>query len=358
MPRKEWSIILPPLALAGLLAGALLKLQGAWLGVGALLMVGAVMAAVHHAEIIALRVGEPYGSIILAVCVTVIEVALIVTLIIASGDKAASLARDTVFSAVMIACAGIVGGSIVASSIKHRTARFNPEGTASALATVITLAVLALVLPTFTDSKAGAQFNGTQLAFAALSSLILYGMFIFMQTVRHRDYFLPQGKQADNPNDHAEGPKGRAFIISLLLLIVSLAAIVGLAKLSSPALTEVVEAAGAPASAVGVLIALIVLLPESIAAIKNAAHGRAQTSFNLAYGSAMASIGLTIPAIAVASIWLKVPLILGLGSTQIVLLITVSLVAALTVLPGRATLQEGALHLVLFAAFLLLAFIP
>lgn len=356
MLKKEWSIILPLLALLALIAGIGAKPSGALLILGGLLIVGAVIAAVHHAEVIALRVGEPYGSIILAVAVTVIEVSLILAVILQSGDKAASLARDTVFSAVMIACAGVVGLSLVTSSIRHHTARFNPEGTASALATVITLAVLALVLPTFTDARPGPEFSPVQLAFAAGASLLLYVMFLFMQTVRHRDYFLPA--KVEDGDQHAERPSLRSTLLSLCALLISLVAVVGLAKLTSPAIEDALSSIGAPASAVGVVIALIVLLPESLAAVRNAASGRMQTSFNLAYGSAMASVGLTIPALALATVWIDTPLILGLGPVQIVLLLTTSLVAALTVLPGKATLQEGALHLVLLAAFVLLAFIP
>lgn len=355
MLKKEWSIIIPALSLL-VLAGAAGLGGGTVLLVGAVFIIGSVIAAVHHAEVIALRVGEPLGSIILAVAVTVIEVALIVTLILAGGEDVASLARDTVFSAVMIACAGIVGLSLLTSSIKHHTATFNPEGTASALATVITLAVLALVLPSFTNSAAGAQYTTTQLVFAALASLTLYGLFIFIQTMRHRDYFLPP--DADNPDLHAGRPKKREVALSATMLPLSLIAVVGLAKFTSKPLEGIISDIGAPASAIGVLIALVVLLPETIAALRNASHGRVQTSFNLAYGSAIASIGLTIPVIALASIWIDVPLVLGLGPTQIVLLFTTAIIAALTVLPGRATLQEGALHLVLFGAFLLLAFIP
>ena len=143
-----------------------------------------------------------------------------------------------------------------------------------------------------------------------------------------------------------------------MLLLVALVAVVGLAKIESPAIEDAVDAAGAPQSAVGVVIALLVLAPETLAAVRNACGDRVQTSLNLAFGSAMASIGLTIPAIAVASIWLDGPLVLGLGSTQIVLLAITVVVGAMTVLPGRATVQEGGVHLVLFAAFLFLAVNP
>ena len=284
---------------------------------------------------VAHRVGEPFGSLVLAVAVTVIEVALIVTLMVSGdGSDTETLARDTVFAAVMITTNGIVGISLLLGALHKGTASFNAEGTATALATVCTLAVLCLVLPTFTEGAPGAEFTSAQLAFAAVASLVLYGLFVVIQTVRHRDYFLPE---AAGPDDHADPPTDREAHTSLGLLVLSLVAVVGLAKLESSPIEDGVAAIGAPQSAVGVVIALLVLLPETLAAVRNARRNRVQTSFNLALGSAMASIGLTIPAIAIASIWLDGPLVLGLGATQIVLLAITAVVGALTVLPGRAT---------------------
>jgi Ca2+:H+ antiporter len=331
--------------------GIVLALVGAFLA-------GAVLAAVHHAEVVAHRVGESFGSLVLAVAVTVIEVALIVTLMVSAESGTATLARDTVCAAVMITCNGIVGLSLLVGTLRTRFAEFNAEGTATALATVATLATLTLVLPTFTTSRPGPEFSGAQLAFAAVASIALYGLFVFVQTVRHRDYFLPVGTAADDAEAHAAPPSSATAFAALGFLCVSLVAVVGLAKIESPAIEDAVDAIGAPPSAVGVVIALLVLLPETLAAVRNAIHDRMQTSFNLALGSAMASIGLTIPAIAVASIWLDGPLVLGLGSTQTVLLAITVVVTALTVLPGRATLQEGGVHLVLFASFLFLAVNP
>jgi len=321
-------------------------------------LAGAVLAAVHHAEVVAHRVGEPFGSLVLAVSVTVIEVALIVTLMVSggSGSETATLARDTVFAAVMITTNGILGISVLLGALHKGTASFNAEGTATALATVCTLAVVCLVLPSFTESAPGPEFTSGQLAFAAVASLALYGLFVWIQTIRHRDYFLPE--ETAGPDDHAAPPSDREALTSLGLLLVALVAVVGLAKLESGAIEDAVGAIGAPPSAVGVVIALLVLLPETLAAVRNARRNRVQTSFNLALGSAMASIGLTIPAIAVASIWLDGPLVLGLGGTQIVLLAITAIVGALTVLPGRATLQEGGVHLVLFAAFVFFAISP
>ncbi len=183
---------------------------------------------------------------------------------------------------------------------------------------------------------------------------MLYGLFVVVQTVRHRDYFLP----ANAEEEHADPPTNRDALISLGLLLAALVAVVGLAKLESSPIEKAVASVGAPQSAVGVVIALLVLAPETLAAVNNARNDRMQTSFNLALGSSMASIGLTIPVIALATIWIDSPLVLGLGATQMVLLALSVVIAALTILPGHATLQEAGVHLVLFAAFVFLAFVP
>lgn len=335
-------------------------LPGAVVALVTVVLAGSVLAAVHHAEVIAHRVGEPFGSLVLAVAVTIIEVALIVTLMADGGDKSATLARDTVFAAVMITCNGVVGLSLLVASLRHGTAIFNPEGTGAALATVATLATLSLVLPTFTTSKPGPEFSTAQLTFAALSSLILYGLFVATQTVRHRDYFLPLTREGKviTQDDHAEAPSSRTAMISLGLLGLALIGVVGLAKGVSPTIEKGVAAAGLHHAVVGVIIALLVLLPETIAAVRSARRDRVQTSLNLALGSSMASIGLTIPAVALASVWLSGPLVLGLGATHMVLLALTVVVASLTVVPGRATPLQGGVHLVLFAAYLELAINP
>jgi len=326
----------------------------------ALVLGGAVLAAVHHAEVIAHKVGEPFGSLTLAVAVTVIEVGLIVTLMSAGGAGASSLARDTVFAAVMITCNGILGISLLAASRRHGVALFNAEGSGAALATVATLTTLTLVLPSFTTSVPGPEYNTVQLVFAALASAALYGVFVVTQTMRHRDFFLPVEVPVDedDPEMHADPPTGRAALSSLALLLVSLVVVVGLAKVESPFIEDAVAGAGLPQAVVGVVIALLVLLPESLAAVRAARRNRTQVAINLAFGSAMASIGLTIPAIAIASIWLEGPLILGLGATQLVLFGLTMVVGALTVVPGRATRLQGAVHLAIMAAFLVLAASP
>ncbi|MEV8436109.1 ionic transporter y4hA [Actinosynnema sp. NPDC051121] len=358
-PLLSWTTVAPLLGVVVLAVTWGRDPGGLLVAIVAVVLAATVLAAVHHAEVVALRVGEPFGSLVLAVAVTVIEVALIVTLMASGGPEAASLARDTVFAAVMITTNGIVGISLLLGALRYGVTLFNPEGSGAALATVATLATLSLVLPTFTTSQPGPEFSSAQLAFAALASLALYAVFVFTQTVRHRAFFLPVTDDGVvESEEHAPVPSGRATLVSLALLLVALVAVVGLAKVESPAIEAGVRAAGFPPSFVGVVIALLVLLPETIAAARAALRERVQTSLNLGYGSAMASIGLTIPTIALATVWLDGPLVLGLGATQTVLLVLTVVVSVLTVVPGRATRLQGGVHLVLLAAFLFLAINP
>lgn len=351
----RWPVVVPVAGVALLAATWSAKPGTVITAIVGLLLVGAVLAAVQHAEHLAHRIGEPYGALALAVAVTVIEVGLIVVLMVSKGTDTSTLARDTVFAAVMITCNGIVGISLLIGALRGGMASFNAEATATAFATVITLATLTMVLPEFTTSSPNGEFTAVQLAFVALASLVLYLLFLFIQTIRHRDDFV----EDEDAGPAAHGETGLPSVArSVALLLLALVAVVGLAKVFSPAIEDGVEALGAPQSAVGVVIALLVLAPEALTAVRNARRERIQVSFNLALGSAMASIGLTIPAIAVASIWVDGPLVLGLEPTQIVLLTLTGIVGAMTILPGRATLQEGGVHLVIFAAFLVLALSP
>ncbi|MCX6520858.1 MAG: ionic transporter y4hA [Actinobacteria bacterium] len=331
--------------------------------------VAVVMAAVGHAEDIAHRVGEPFGTLVLAIAVTVIEVALIVTLMATDGAKAATLARDTVFAAIMIVCNGIVGVCLVLAARREHTVRFSEQGAHALLGTVLTLATLSLVMPTFTQSSSGPTFTASQLAFSAIASATVYGIFVFVQTRRLRWMFLDTGADTSDTVDSIDGIEEelalerapidrRAIVHHGALLVVSLVAVVGLAKTLSPSIEDAIVWAGAPQSFVGVVIALMVLLPESVAAFRAASRGQMQTSLNLSLGSALASIGLTIPAIAIASIWLDGEIMLGLGSKEIVLLVLTAVVSILTFGSGRATVLQATHHLVVFAAFVFLAIVP
>jgi Ca2+:H+ antiporter len=357
MKMPPWTLVLPLIAIV-LVGLALLWPPGAALAlVCAVALIGAVMASVHHAEVVAHRLGEPFGTLVLAVAVTVIEAALIVSMMLTGGADKAALPRDTIFSAIMIICNGAVGLCLLAGGLKHHEQSFRLEGAASALATLIALSTLSLVLPAFTTTAPGPRYSVAQLTFAAVASLVLWAVFVFVQTVRHRDYFLPPHDAADE-STHAPPPTMALTWASFALLVVSLLAVIGLAKILSPTIERAVEAAGLPAAVIGIVIALLVLLPETWAALRAARANRLQTSLNLALGSALASIGLTIPVVALLSVVLGLPLSLGLGPKDLVLLALTFVVSGITLGTGRTNVLQGAVHLVIFAAFLLLAVVP
>jgi Ca2+:H+ antiporter len=294
---------------------------------------------------------------VLALAITVIEVALIVTMMLSGGPDKNTLPRDTIFSAIMVICNGLLGLCLLIGSLRHREQTFHVVGANAALATLVALTTLSLVLPVFTTSSRGPTYTNGQLVFASIASLVLWGVFVFVQTVRHRDYFLPVDNVADE-NIHAPPPSTRLALLSFLLLFVALVDVVGLAKVMSPVIEAAVIAVGAPKGVIGVAIAIVVLLPETWAAVRAARANRLQTSMNLALGSALASIGLTIPAVAFTSMLIGMPLVLGLDPKDLTLLLLTFLVASITLVAGRTNVMLAAVHLVIFGAFLLLAFVP
>jgi len=319
-------------------------------------LIASVFVSVHHAEVIAHRLGEPFGTLVLALAVTVIEVALIVSLMLTGGGDAAVIPRDTVFAAIMIICNGTVGLCILLGGLRHRELSFRVEGTNSALTVLTALSTLTLVLPTFTTSAPGPVFTPAQLIFAGCCSIVLYGVFVFVQTVRHRDYFLPAG--ATDENAHATPPSPKVALLSGVLLALALVAVVGLAKMLSPSISAGIARVGAPESVIGIVISMLVLSPESYAAVRAALANRLQTSLNLALGSALASIGLTIPAVAIVSIAFNIPLTLGLDAKEVVLLSLTLIISLLTLAMGRTTLLQGVVHLLMLAAYFFLSLVP
>ena len=315
-----------------------------------------MFAAVYHAEVVAHRVGEPFGTLVLALAVTVIETALIVSVMIAAPAEKAGLARDTVFAAVMIVCNGIVGLCLLMGGARHHEQGFQVQGASAALAVLVALTSLTLIFPNYVASELGPLYSTPQLVFAGLVSLVLYGSFVFIQTVRHRDYFL--AVQDDDQEAHAPLPADRTAVLSAGLLLVSLVAIVGLAKVLTPTVEFGIAYLGVPKAVVGIIIALLVLLPEGLAALRAARSNRLQTSLNLALGSALATIGLTIPAVAAVSIVLRQPLELGLDAKDQVLLALTLLLSVITLGTGRTTVLQGIVHVVMFAVFLFFAVVP
>jgi Ca2+:H+ antiporter len=350
-----WAWAWPLLAWGMLIITASVEASAVIATAAGVTLVATVFATVLHAEVVAHRVGEPFGTLVLAVAVTVIEVSLIVFVMAGGGANKAALARDTVFAVVMIVCNGIVGMCLLSGGVRHYEQGFQVQGASAALAVLAALTTLTLIVPNTTGTP-GPFFSTPQLVFAGAISLVLYGSFVFVQTVRHRDYFLPVFTEQEEVS--ASRPSGRIAIVSAGLLLTALIAVVGLAKALTPAVEVAVSRFGAPKPVVGIIIATLVLLPEGLAALKAARANRLQTSLNLALGSALASIGLTIPAVAAISILLGHPLALGLDAKEQVLLAITLLVGVITLGTGRTTVLQGIVHLVIFAAFLFLAFVP
>jgi Ca2+:H+ antiporter len=357
MEAIPWWSWLAPVAGWALLGGVGAGLSGAYLVLVGAGLVACVIAAVHHAEVVAHRVGEPFGTLVLALAVTVIEVALIVSLMVAGGPGTEALARDTVFAAVMIILNGIVGLCLLAGATRHHEQEFHIHGTGTALTTLAAIAALAMVLPNYTESAPGPYYSAAQLAFIAVVSLVLYGVFVLMQTVRHRDYFLPVGDPGDE-DAHAAPPPVRAAWIAFGLLLACLGAVVLSGKALAPSVERAVAAVGAPQALVGIVIATVVLLPEGFAAYRAARANRLQTSLNLALGSALATIGLTIPTVAALSIAQGHMLALGLDAKGTALLLLSLFIASLSLATGRTTVMQGAVHLVLFAVYLFTTVVP
>lgn len=355
-PLPWWTVIAPVLAWL-LVAGTGWFSGGAYHALLAVGLMGGVLAAVHHAEVVAHKVGEPFGTLVLAVAVTLIEVALIVSLMMSGGPETTALARDTVFAAVMIILNGIVGICLLVGGARHGEQKFGLDGVSASLTTLAAIAVLTLILPNYTVSIAGPVYNRSQLAFIAVVSLVLYLTFVLVQTVRHRDYFLPPQASAD-ADAHAAPPSGAIAALSGGLLVACLVAVVLLAKKLAPDIESAVAALGAPKALVGVIIAAVVLLPEGLAALRAARNNRLQTSLNLAFGSALASIGLTIPAVALLSLLSGMTLTLGIDLKSTVLLGLSLFVSVIALQTGRTTVLQGAVLLVIFAVYLFTTIVP
>ena len=354
MPWWCWAA---PLAAAALVAAKFAHLvspSSGWvIALAVILLGGAVFAAVHHAEVLAVRIGEPFGSILLALAITTLEVGLIISVMASGSAGSEAVARDTVYSVVMIVLNGIVGICLVAGAARHFEQEFRVQGAVAILSVIATLAIISLVMPNFTHTTPGPTYASSQLLFVGAVSLILYVLFVYVQSVRHRADFI-----FEDATHHGEMPTAKSTLLSAILLVLSLVVVILLAKTLSPSVEAAVRSAGLPLAVVGVVIATVVLLPEGLTAMKAAKHNRLQTSLNASLGSALASIGLTIPIVGAASVYLSQPLILGLGAESMVLLLLTLFVSTLTFATGRTTILQGAVHLVIFGVFIFLSAVP
>ena len=365
-----WTVICPVIALV------LLGIKGSLPDhiiitiLTAFALIAAVLSAVHHAEVIAHKVGEPFGTLILALAITIIEVALIVSLMLAEKTEGPSeLARDTVFAAIMIILTGIIGLCLYIGGLRFKEQVFIKQGVNSALITLIAISLLTLVLPNYTTSEDQGQYNRSQLLFVAIQALILYGGFIAMQTVRYRNYFLPESEcttntaktddeEIENKYEHVTPPNNLTTIVSCILLMGALVAVVLLSKKLSPTIEDAVEAMGAPQSLVGIIIATVILLPEGMAAIKAVRSDRLQTSLNLALGSALASIGLTIPAVAITCYFTGLEITLGIDGKSTLLLILSLFIISISFNTNKTNIQQGIVLLVIFMTYIFTTIVP
>ncbi|HUC16298.1 MAG TPA: hypothetical protein VMA37_01260 [Acetobacteraceae bacterium] len=322
-------------------------------------LIACVLAAVHHAEIVAHHVGEPLGTLLLALAVTAIEVALIASLMLTEGEAAATLARDTVFASIMIILNGMVGLSLLVAALRHGEQSFGLYGVNATLAALAAITVITLVLPNTTTSVGGPSYSTSQLSFVAVVALLVYGVFVLVQAVRHRDYFLPLAASGQEAEERPDPPPSRtSAAVGGALMLASLGAVILLAKALSPVVETAVDSVQAPKAVVGVVIAALVLLPESLAALAAARANKIQTSLNLALGSAMASIGLTIPVVAAISIATGHPLVLGLDHKGTTFLLLSLIVATLSLGTGRTIALQGVVHLIIFGVYLFTTFVP
>lgn len=351
----HWTLITPVIAWAmflltkGTNSTALLILSGIFL-------MGSVLSAVHHAEVIAHKVGEPFGTIILAIAITIIEVALIISLMIAGGKSAVFLARDTVFAAIMLLLNGVLGACLLIGSARFHEQFFAKSSANTALISLVAILVLTLILPNFTTSVQGPIYSEPQLIFVAIACVVIYGTFLLVQTIRHRNYFVPETKLA--VEEHQENPTTKLTVISLVALIACLGIVVLLAKALSPSIETMVSDAGLPKSLVGVIIAAVVLLPEGIAAVNAARRNDLQTSLNLTLGSALACIGLTIPSVAVVCSIFDLDLVLGLDLKSMILLALTVFITMLALSKGRTNILYGVVLLVNLAAYIFTIIYP
>lgn len=323
-------------------------------------LISVVLSAVHHAEVVAHKVGEPFGTLILALAITIIEVSLIVTIMLSEGASGATLARDTVFAAIMLILTGIIGSCLLLGGYRYKEQLFVKQGVSASLITLTAISILTLVLPNFTVTKPGPVYSNSQLMFVAAISLVLYLGFVLVQAVRHRGYFLPKEGMpgADEDEDLADPPSALTSLTSLGFLLLALVVVVVLSKKLSPTIETIVLDLGAPKSLVGVIIAAVILLPEGLAALRAAHRNRLQTSLNLALGSALASIGLTIPAVAFVSYFTGYTITLGIDARSTLLLVLSLFTITISFSAGRTNMLQGIVLLVILATYLFTTIVP
>nr|WP_246710329.1 MULTISPECIES: calcium:proton antiporter [unclassified Martelella] len=318
-----------------------------------LVILAAAVGVVRHAEAISGRLGEPFGTLVLTLSITGIEV-LSITAVMLNGENNPALVRDTLFSVVMIIMGGMLGISLLLGALRHRELTFNLQGANAYLGVIIPLAVFSLILPDFTSSTEGPTLSAVQKVMLGSMAAGLYFIFLMMQTGRHRGYFSQPDEDVAQTEEH-EKPSGPLWL-SVILLFCYIVPVVYLVEQLAKPVDHIIETHGAPGIIGGVLMAILVTTPEGIGGVKAALNKRLQSSVNIFLGSVLATIGLTVPIMLVVSSVLGLDLELGLAPTDALLLILILAVSIVTFASGRTNLLQGAVHFLLFVAFLLLIY--
>jgi Ca2+:H+ antiporter len=377
VPQSSHSGVLRALAdegalFAGWLTTAILTLVGEpWLadpsgGLGSALLFAWIFAVMlwcafgvaRHADDLAIGLGEPYGTLILTLAVTIIEVSLIAAIML-TGENDPHLARDTMFAVLMIVLNAMVGATLLFGGIRHRQQHFNIGGANAFLAVIVPLSVFALVVPDFTATAPG--LSRPQQIFFAGVTILLYMVFLAIQTVRHRRLFIGPDVELSALEEHAarwpaEREPRSSLVYHAVLLVLTMLPVVLLSKDLAVFVDYGVFRLGAPAALGGVIVAILVLTPEGLGALHAAAANRLQRSVNICLGSALATIGLTVPAVLLIGLVTGAPVELGLDPINMVLLLLTLLVSTLTFGSGHTNILQGAVHLVLFLAYVVLIF--
>jgi len=316
-------------------------------------VLGSVISVVRHADHLAIHLGEPYGTLILTLAVTAVEVISISTMVL-HGTHKPTLVRDTIFAVVMIVLNGMVGLSLLVGGWRHREQQYNLQGANAYLGVIIPLAILSLLLPNFTVTTPGPTLSSVQEWFLALMAVGLYATFLAIQTARHPKYFtLDEDAEVEH---EAPGTKPRSLSAHALLLAVYMVPVVFLAEQLARPIDFLIDVAHAPVALGGLLIAILVSTPEAIGAVRSAKANQLQRSVNISLGSVLATIGLTVPTMLVISHVTGNKMILGLQNTNLVLLPLTLVVSIITFASGRTNILQGAVHLLLFAAYVILIF--
>lgn len=325
-------------------------------------IVWVAFGVVHEAEELAGMLGEPVGTLVLTLSIVIIEVVLISAVMLGAGDTA-TLARDTMFAVLMIVLNGVVGLGLLIGGVRHHEQSFNLHGASAYLAVIIPLATIALVLPNFTSSTSDGTLTPVQATCFSILTIALYGMFLWLQTGRHKGYFVAPKATSDLNEPEAPPPPPRKarkgeMALHVALLLINILPIVILSKSLAKVLDYGIAATGAPHALGGVIIAMLVFTPEGISAVVAIRRDELTRAINLCLGGAASTVGLTVPAVLAIGLFTGKPVELGLPPASIVLLASTLVLSGLTFSGWRTTMLEGAVHLSMFAVFLVLVFSP